>query len=200
MADSTFFTELTGLDRAFEIQGGLHGPSLLRTDSGIYLYHDVGDYLSRAQTYQFGVESAALDTTGGGGDFTINCPDSNGVRFGRYLMGVWVSSTSIANLAGWAVFIRNSGKQPPYPELEPAYPIMWGGANARQYTVTDFLLNPDSTPFKFPVWMPPGSFLQVLLRTTAASGIYQCSAGFNTTELQNATGAPIGPPRAPVKV
>lgn len=200
MADgSGLMGSFEGLDKALEVQGGMKGPATVRDDAGLYLYHDVGDYLSRQQTYQVCTDGAT--TTPAAGDHVIVAPSSAGLRYGRYLVGVGITTDNPANLTGWAIYIRNSGIQPGYPITSNPAPFMFGASAARQFNVGGHALVPDPQPVTLPIWCPPGSYMIAYLRTSAASGQYVLWQSWHTTEMLNQAGtAPAGLPRAPVKV
>lgn len=196
---SVMYASLDGLDKALEIQGGMKGPAIVRDDAGVYLYHEVGDYLSRKQTYQVCDSISIL--TPGAGDAAGTLPNATGLRYGRYLIGLGLSADNVTNLTGWGVYLRNSGIQPGYPITTSPAPFMFGGSTARQVNASTFILVPDPQPVSLPLWCPPGTYAIVYLRTAAASGTYVAWASWHTSEMLNQAGtAPAGLPQAPVKV
>lgn len=201
--DPGFITaDMPGLDLAFQIQGGLHSPVNLRTDAGVYVYHDVKDYLSRNQTYWV-QQVATLDTTGGAATALSTSFPSGGLRFGRYLVGISVLSTTLANLTGGVIAVNSAGSQTDFPSIGNEQAIAtFGLTNARTFG-TVFIPVLDQPWVRFPLWMPPASYLTLYITSSAASGIYTLRALWASTEQLTQTGTPRTPTgqlRAPVKI
>ena len=189
--------DFAGLARAFSVMGGVKGLSEIRTQEGIYVFHDVADYLSREQTIPI-MSTATVDTVAGAGNYTASVPSSAGLAQGRYLVNVAIQTTSLANLTGWGALLSNSGKVTGIPAFT-GYPILSGANTGRTFAAATWLI-PDASPTRLPIWCPAGSFVQLSVNMAAAGGIFEVRAVWHTTEGLNSAGAPVGLPGAPVKI